>query len=186
MKFWETVRRDFHHHIDSPFYTDPKKVTFVKVLRAAIEPEFRIVFAYRVYSHLLNGGHTLLSYLIYIRTKAVTRCDIAREATIGAGLKISHPFDIVIGPDARIGDDAVIFNGVTIGNRLSRDHWTGMPEIGKSVLIGSGAKIVGPITIGDNARIGANAVVLRDVPASGTAVGNPARIIDGNGRHNSG
>ena len=178
MRFWQTIRRDFCHHIDSPFYTDPKRVTFLRILRAFIEPEFRIVFAYRVYRHLFSNGHKILSYLIYVRTKAVTRCDIAREAEIGAGFKIAHPFDVVIGPDARLGDDVIVFNGVTIGNRLSKDFWTGMPVIGNAVLIGTGSKILGPVKIGDGARIGANAVVLCDVPQGATAVGNPARIID--------
>ena len=103
MNFWDTVRRDFHHHLEGPFYEAPKKTTLVRILRAVIEPEFRIVFAYRVYHWLFKNGHKWLSYLIYIRTKAVTRCDIARESEIGAGFRVSHPYDVVIGPGARLG-----------------------------------------------------------------------------------
>lgn len=177
MSFFQDVKRDIHHHLNGPFYETPRKITPLRLLCAIIEPAFQIVFAYRCYHRLYKIGLLGLSYLMYIGVKATMRCDIAREASIGPGLRIVHPFDIVIGPDVHIGKDVVIFNGVTLGNRLSRDSWTGMPKVGDGVLIGTGAKILGPIHIGDNAKIGANAVVLISVPKNATAVGNPARIV---------
>ena len=179
MSVWEDIKSDVHHHLDGAFHLAPKKITAVRLFCAGVEPECHVVYAYRIYHALHKAGLAGLSYLVYIVAKALTRCDIAREAEIGPGLRISHPFDIVIGPDVKIGREAIVFNGVTLGNRLGHDSWTGMPTVGDFVLIGTGAKILGPITIGDHARIGANAVVLTSVPPGATAVGNPARILPG-------
>jgi serine O-acetyltransferase len=177
MGFFADAKRDIQHHIDGPFHLVPRPLTFLRVLRALIEPECHVVLAYRLYARLFTAGLTTCSYLLYLAAKGLMRCDIAREAVIGPGLRVTHPFDVVIGPDVRMGSDVVLFNGVTLGNRLSRGCWTGMPTVGDSVLIGTGAKILGPVTIGSHARIGANAVVLVSVPEGGTAVGNPARVI---------
>lgn len=177
MAFLRNARRDIQHHVDGPFYGTPRPLTALRVLRALIEPECHVVLAYRAYARLFAAGLTTASYLLYVIAKTLTRCDIAREAVIGPGLRVTHPFDVVIGPDVRMGSDVVLFNGVTLGNRLSQGSWTGMPTVGDSVLIGTGAKILGPVTIGNHARIGANAVVLVSVPEGATAVGNPARIV---------
>jgi len=177
MSFLEQVKYDVRHHLQGPFYKIAKKITWKRLMCAMVEPEFQLVFAYRCYHWLYKKRLFGFSYLLYVLVKTISRCDIAREACIGPGLRISHPFDIVIGPDVVIGKDAVIFNGVTLGNRLSKDSWTGMPKVGDGVLIGTGAKVLGSIDIGDHAKIGANAVVLISVPKEETAVGNPARIV---------
>jgi serine O-acetyltransferase len=177
MSFFGDIRQDVRHHLGGPFYETPATLTFLRLLRAIVEPECHIVLAYRVYHRLYVARFTTLSYILYIIVKLLTRCDISREATIGSGLRVAHPFDIVIGPDVRIGCDCIVFNGVTLGNRLSQGSWTGMPTVGDGVLIGTGAKILGPITIGHHAKIGANAVVLASVPDGATAVGNPARVL---------
>jgi serine O-acetyltransferase len=104
---------------------------------------------------------------------AVCACDIPINCKLGGGLMLPHPLAIVIHPDAVIGPNCLIFQGVTIG---TGDH--GTPRIGGHVDIGAGASILGDVTIGEHAKIGANAVVLRDVPAYRTAVGVPARVID--------
>lgn len=102
----------------------------------------------------------------------VTACDIPINARIGGGLLLPHPNGIVISPAATIGVNCLLFQQVTIGATEA-----GTPTLGNHVDVGAGAKIVGPVTIGDGARIGANAVVTRDVPAGATVAGIPARII---------
>ena len=102
----------------------------------------------------------------------ITASDISPNATLGARLKLPHPNGIVVHDDAVIGDDCMIMQQVTIG-QLAEEY---APIIGAHVYIGAGAKVLGRVVIGDGARIGANAVVLADVPADCTAVGIPARI----------
>lgn len=102
----------------------------------------------------------------------VTQCEIHVGTRIGGGLRLTHANGIVIHPSAVIGTNCLIFQQVTIGS-----NGKGVPTIGNGVDIGAGAKLLGPITVGDNAIIGANAVVLQDVPPGATAVGIPARII---------
>jgi serine O-acetyltransferase len=102
----------------------------------------------------------------------VTGADIPLDTKLGGGLLMPHPNGIVIHPDAEIGPNCLVFQQVTIGT-----DGRGVPRIGGHVDIGAGAKLIGPITIGDDARIGANAVVTRDVPPGATVAGIPARII---------
>jgi serine O-acetyltransferase len=167
---------DARHQLNGPFHVNPQRWTPIRALRIALAPEFRLIAWYRLYSSLHEAGHRKLAHLLYLRTKSKFGCDIACEAKIGRGIRIAHPSDIVIGPSVQIGDEVVIFNGVTLGNRLGK-RGEGMPTIGNRVLIGTGAKVLGPIGIADGARIGANAVVLDDVPRDRTAVGNPARVL---------
>jgi len=103
----------------------------------------------------------------------ITGSDIDRDAKISPDLKLPHPTGVVIHQDAKIGPGCMIMQQVTLGQLATG----GAPIIGSGVYIGAGAKLLGEITIGDNARIGANAVVLCDLPPNSTAVGVPARII---------
>jgi serine O-acetyltransferase len=107
----------------------------------------------------------------------LTGIDLPCEARVGRRLRIDHFGGIVVSGDAVIGDDVILRNGVTIGLRHTNER--GAPVIGNRVDIGAGAKILGRITVGDGAVIGANAVVVRDVPAGATAVGIPARVLPG-------
>jgi len=104
----------------------------------------------------------------------VTGADIPLNCCIGGGLLIPHPNGIVIHPDARIGVNCLIFQQVTIGTQGNRD---GLPVIKGHVDVGAGARILGPVHIGAHARVGANAVVLVDVPDGAAAVGIPARVV---------
>lgn len=100
-------------------------------------------------------------------------CIIAPSADIGKNLKLPHPMGVIIGRDAKIGNDCTIYQQVTIGQKNDK-----FPTIGNNVIIYAGAKIVGDIKIGNNVIIGANAVVIKDVPDNCTAVGIPARILE--------
>lgn len=183
--FWQVLARDAKHFLWGAFYDTPKPLSITRFLYLVSEPDFRLVFWFRLYSFCCRKGFNRISYLMYARCKRRYRVDIAREATIGGGLRITHGFDIIIGPEAVVGNDVIIFNGVTVGYRIRRNGTDGMPKIGSQVLIGTGAKLLGPITVGDNARIGANAVVLESVGDGCTAVGNPARVLEKN-RHQTG
>ena len=105
-----------------------------------------------------------------------TGIEIHPGATIGRRVFIDHGMGIVIGETAVIGDDCTLYHGVTLGG-TSWNKGKRHPTLGRSVVVGAGAKILGPIDIGDDAKIGSNAVVVRDVPAGATAVGIPARVV---------
>ena len=110
-----------------------------------------------------------------------TGIEIHPGATIGKRLVIDHGMGIVIGETAEIGDDCLIYHGVTLGG-TGKDIGKRHPTIGNKVLIGTGAKVLGPITIGDGSRVAANAVVLKDIPENSTAVGSPARVVRVDGK----
>ena len=129
---------------------------------------------YRVRPVLLRRPLSLLYKLLKISSQILTGIDLPCETVIGRRLLIEHFGGIVISGDTVIGDDVVIRHGVTLGLRRTGER--GAPVIGNRVDIGAGAKILGPVHIGDDAVIGANAVVLSDVPAGALAVGIPARI----------
>ena len=106
-----------------------------------------------------------------------TGIEIHPGATIGRRFFIDHGMGVVIGETAEIGDDVTLYHGVTLGG-TSWKEGKRHPTLGKGVVVGAGAKILGPISIGDGAKIGSNAVVVKDVPAGATAAGIPARILD--------
>ena len=129
---------------------------------------------YTIKSGLIRKPFSLLYKVLKVIGEILTSVELPCEVILGHGLVIEHAFDIVVSGDAVLGDDVVLRNGVTIG--LRHRAFRGSPVIGNRVDIGAGAKILGPITIGDDVSIGANAVVLTDVPANSIAVGIPARI----------
>ena len=105
-----------------------------------------------------------------------TGIEIHPGAKIGKRLVIDHGMGIVIGETAEIGDDCLIYHGVTLGG-TGKDIGKRHPTIGNNVLIGTGAKVLGPFKVGDNSRIAANSVVLSEIPPNSTAVGVPARVV---------
>jgi serine O-acetyltransferase len=111
-----------------------------------------------------------------------TGIEIHPGATIGRRVFIDHGMGVVIGETAEIGDDCTLYHGVTLGG-VKWERVKRHPTLGRKVVIGAGAKILGPILVGDGAKIGSNAVVVRDVPAGATAVGIPARIVSGEDAH---
>ena len=128
-------------------------------------------------SHMLWIGHChLLAQIVSKTSRILTGVEIHPAARIGKRVIIDHGMGVVIGETVIIGNDVTIYQGVTLGG-VSNGSGPRHPILGNHVLVGAGAKILGRVTIGDYARIGANAVVLRDVPPYSTAVGVPARII---------
>jgi len=111
-------------------------------------------------------------------SRFLTGIEIHPGATIGRRVFIDHGMGVVIGETAEIGDDCTIYQAVTLGGTSLYRGTKRHPTLGKGVVVGAGAKVLGGFTVGDGARIGSNAVVVKPVPAGTTAVGNPARIID--------
>jgi serine O-acetyltransferase len=108
----------------------------------------------------------------------LTGIEIHPGATIGRRVFIDHGFGVVIGETAEIGDDCTIYQGVTLGGTRLYKGAKRHPTLGKGVVVGAGAQVLGGFLVGDGARIGSNAVVVKPVPAHATAVGNPARVIE--------
>lgn len=108
--------------------------------------------------------------------RGLTGIEIHPGAKIGKGLFIDHGMGVVIGETAEVGDNVIMYHGSTLGG-TGKEKGKRHPTVGNNVLIGSGAKVLGPIKLGDGCKVGANAVVLKDVPPNSTAVGVPARII---------
>lgn len=137
---------------------------------------------YYRFSHWLYRHHRLfLARMVSQFARFMTGVEIHPGATIGRGLFIDHGSGVVIGETAIIGDNCTIYQGVTLGG-TGKDHGKRHPTLEDNVLIGSGAKVLGPFTVGANSRIAAGAVVLDEVPSNATAVGVPARVVRVNGR----
>ena len=132
--------------------------------------------AHRLSHTLYRNGHTFAARAVSQGAKALTGIEIHPGATIGRGLVIDHGSGVVIGETAEIGDDCTLYQGVTLGG-TGKDEGKRHPTLGNHVMVGAGAKILGPMTIGDNAKIAAGAVVLDEIPADSTAVGIPAKVV---------
>lgn len=143
------------------------------------DPSRRLLRSIRDYQNAGSGPLGFLrrraAVLCHRFWSIITQTDIALSVQIGGGLMLPHPNGIVIHPEAQIGPNCLIFQQVTLGVVGCPQ---GAPRLGAHVDVGAGARILGPVVIGDHAVIGANAVVLTDVPAGATAVGIPARILD--------
>lgn len=136
-------------------------------------PGIHAIWLHRVAHATHSAGWHVIARLIAMFSRFLTGIEIHPAATLGRRLVIDHGMGVVIGETAHIGDDVTIYHGVTLGGislKKERRH----PKVGNFVVIGAGAKVLGPLTIGDHARIGSNAVVTKDVEASHTVVGVPA------------
>ncbi len=142
---------------------------------------FHAVLYYRLAHWLYTHKRYFLARWVSQRAKFRTGVEIHPAATIGKGLCIDHGTGIVIGETAVIGDYCLLYQGVTLGG-TGKDTGKRHPTLGDHVMVGSGAKILGPFTIGDHSKIAANAVVLDPIPPHSTAVGVPARVIRQNGQ----
>ena len=134
------------------------------------------MIAHRKAHQLLEDGHPFLARLVSQAARHFTGIEIHPGAKIGKGLLIDHGMGVVIGETAEIGDNCTIYQGVTLGG-TGKDVGKRHPTLGDNVMVGAGAKILGPVKIGSGSKIAANAVVLNAVPENSTAVGIPAKVV---------
>ena len=153
---------------------DPAARTKLEVL--LLYPGVHATLYHRVAHWLYCRNWKFLARFVSQWSRFWTGIEIHPGAKIGKRLVIDHGMGIVIGETAEIGDDCLIYHGVTLGG-TGKDQGKRHPTIGNNVLISNGAKILGPFKVGDNSRIASNAVVLREVPENATAVGIPAQIV---------
>jgi len=151
----------------------------------ALWPGVQAVLAHRVAHALLSAGVPFVPRALSMATRSVTGIEIHPAARVGDGLFIDHGAGVVIGETAEIGRDVTLYQGATLGGTgfaTGKRH----PTVQDNVTIGSGAKLLGPITIGHGAKIGANTVVIHDVPPNSTVVGNPGHPVRIDGRRPEG
>lgn len=141
---------------------------------------YKALIFYRLAHWFYQHGHTFIARKISQSGRFWTGIEIHPGATIGRGLFIDHGSGVVIGETAEIGDNCTLFQGVTLGG-TGKEQGKRHPTLGNNVLVGAGAKILGPFKVGDNAKIAAGAVLLKEVPAGATAVGVPAKVVRVNG-----
>ena len=166
--------RDLRETVKAYMARDPAAKSPLEVL--LLYPGIKATQSHKRAHWCYEHNLMLLARTISQISRHRTGIEIHPGATIGRRLVIDHGMGIVIGETAEIGDDCLIYHGVTLGG-TGKDSGKRHPTIGNNVLIGTGAKVLGPFTVGDNSRIAANSVVLSEIPADSTAVGVPARIV---------
>ncbi len=178
---------------------EKQKLTFMEKIKETIEvarekdpaakgainilvntPGIHAIMFHRVAHSLYNRKHFFTARLISQISRFLTGIEIHPGAQIGRRFFIDHGMGIVIGETAEIGDDVMLFHQVTLGG-TGKDKGKRHPTIENNVIISAGVKVLGPIVIGENSKIGANAVVLHDIPKNATAVGIPAKVVRLNG-----
>ncbi len=165
---------DLKYDIEAFRQRDPAAKSDAEI--ALLYSGFHARTAHRLSHKLYKNGHTFCARLVSQGAKMVTGIEIHPGATIGKGLVIDHGTGVVIGETAEIGDNCTLYQGVTLGG-TGKDVGKRHPTLEDGVMVGAGAKVLGPLTIGSNAKIAAGAVVLDDIPANSTAVGIPARVV---------
>ncbi|MGO8756099.1 MAG: serine O-acetyltransferase [Gallionellaceae bacterium] len=168
---FKNIRED----VVSVFDRDPAARTTFEVLTCY--PGLHARIFHRMTNKLWHANFKWLARFLSHFARWFTGIEIHPGATIGRRFFIDHGMGVVIGETAEIGDDVTLYHGVTLGG-TSWKEGKRHPTLGNGVIVGAGAKILGPIHIGDNAKIGSNAVVVKDVPAGATAAGIPARVLD--------
>ena len=153
---------------------DPAARNVLEVI--LLYPGFHILVYHRIAHWLYRHKRFFLARWVSQHGRRRTGIEIHPGATIGRCLFIDHGMGIVFGETCEIGDNCTIYHGVTLGG-TGKDTGKRHPTIGNNVLIGCGAKVLGPFTVGDNSRVAANAVVLSEIPPDCTAVGSPARVV---------
>lgn len=157
------------------FDRDPAARTFFEVLTTY--PGLHAIVLHRLAHRLWHWGLKWLARLLAHFARWITGVEIHPGAQIGRRVFIDHGMGVVIGETAEIGDDCTLYHGVTLGG-TSWQKGKRHPTLERGVIIGAGAKVLGPITLGEGSKVGSNAVVVKDVPAGATAVGIPARILE--------
>lgn len=158
---------------------DPAARSTIEVF--LLYPGFHVLISHRIAHWFYEHKRFFLARWVSQVGRSLTGIEIHPGAKIGRGLMIDHGMGIVIGETAEVGDNCTIYHGVTLGG-TGHDKGKRHPTIGNNVLIATGAKVLGPFKVGDNSNIGANAVVLQEVPPNSTVVGVKARVVKIDGR----
>ena len=164
----------FHEDLVTAQRRDPAATSALEI--ALTYPGVHALWTHRVSHALWSHGARTPARVLSSMARAVTGVDIHPEATIGRRVFIDHATGVVIGQTVEVGNDVVIFHGVTLGG-VAMTPGKRHPTVGDHVMIGAGAKVLGPITVGTGVKIGANAVVVKDVPCGNVAIGVPARLL---------
>jgi serine O-acetyltransferase len=175
------LRRD----VDAARDRDPAACKVAQLEIVLTWPGIQALLAHRLAHALHEAGVPVLPRLVALVSRTLTGIEIHPAARIGKGLFIDHGSGVVVGETAEIGDDVTLYQGVTLGGTgfaTGKRH----PTVQDNVTIGSGAKLLGPITVGHGAKIGANSVVITDVPPNSTVVGNPGHPVRIDGRRPEG
>lgn len=174
---WAWLRRaraSLYEDLDAAMARDPAARSRMEMFIAS--SGLHAIWAHRLVHRLWQRpGARLLARIISQLVKMTTGVEIHPGARIGKRFFIDHGMGVVIGETSEIGDDVMLYHGVTLGGR-SLERVKRHPTLGDRVTVGAGAKVLGPVTIGDDAQIGANSVIVKDVPAGAVAVGIPAQI----------
>lgn len=170
LRMIKTIKRDIALIRES----DPAARNAVEILLTY--PTLRAIRSYRLAHWFYVRKYYTIARIISQRARNKTGIEIHPGATIGKGLFIDHGMGVVIGETAVIGDNCLLYQGVTLGG-TGKDKGKRHPTLGNNVLVGAGAKVLGPFTVGNNVKIAANAVVLNAIPDDCTAVGVPARVV---------
>ncbi len=168
---FDRIRED----IRCVFARDPAARSTWEVLTCY--PGFHALTFHRLAHRLWLAGFKWLARVVSHGARFLTGIEIHPGATIGRRVFIDHGMGVVIGETAEIGDDCTLYHGVTLGG-VSWNKGKRHPTLGKGVVVGAGAKILGPFTVGDGAKVGSNSVVVKAVPEGATVVGIPARIVE--------
>ncbi|MGR9116720.1 MAG: serine O-acetyltransferase [Gammaproteobacteria bacterium] len=174
----QSIWQQWTEDIRCVFARDPAARNTLEILLTY--PGVHALLVHRVCNRLWQSGWHIAARILAFVSRTVSNVDIHPGATIGRRLFIDHGAGVVIGETTVIGDDVTLYHGVTLGGTTwnkEKRH----PTLGDKVLIGAGAKILGNIRLGDNVRVGANSVVVKDVPPCCTVIGIPGRIIQSKG-----
>src|ERR1700679_3429721 len=162
--------------IDTVFRRDPAARSVLEIVLCY--PGFHAMLFHRMAHSIYNSGWFTLARVVSQFSRTVTGIEIHPGARVGRRCFIDHGMGVVIGETSEIGDDVLLYQGVTLGG-TGKDSGKRHPTIGDGVVIGTGAKILGNIRIGDHAKVGAGSVVIRSVPDHSTVVGVPGRVVGG-------
>ena len=167
-----TVRED----LAAAHRRDPAATDDLAILLTS--PGLHAIWTHRVAHSLWKRGAKLPALVLAQGARSITGVEIHPGATIGRRFFIDHGMGVVVGETAEVGDDVMLYHGVTLGGR-SMERVKRHPTVEDGVTIGAGARVLGPVVIGEKSQIGANAVVVKDVPAGATAIGIPATVRSG-------
>ena len=177
--FYAILALIFHDEIKAIFESDPAAANYIEVLLTY--SGLHALMYFRTANLLRRLRVPLFPRMISQFSRWVTGIEIHPGATIGRAFFIDHGMGVVIGETTVVGDNVTLYQGVTLGG-TGKEKGKRHPNIGNNVVVGTGAKVLGNITIGDNSYIGANAVVIKDVPPNSTVVGVPGRITKQEGK----